>query len=162
MITLVDETEGEHPSLALAGLNDIDDILELAKEFHVETPYSPLNLDLTKIRVSLEKFIIEQGTDHLVLLSKSEGKVVGVLAAYAYEPLFSRERMAIELFWYLKPEFRRGSRGTEMMDAYEYWARKAGCVLVQYGVLASSPDGMKKLYERRGMDLTEQIYQKVF
>jgi GNAT superfamily N-acetyltransferase len=109
----------------------------------------------------LEKAIIGDQKDFLVLVSHHEGQPVGVLAAYAFTPVFTNQRIACEVFWYLEPQFRKGNRGTDMMRAYEYWAKLVGCVVAQYGWLVSSPEKMPILYERTGAGLAEQVYYKV-
>lgn len=147
-------------NIRLAGLNDIPAIVELAKEFHKETPYSSLRLDEKKIRQKLEKFIIEQGKDYVVLLSTDGDEIVGALVGLAYEAAFSSDRLAVELFWYVKPEHRRSSRGSDMLDAYEYWARGVDCKIVQFGLLSTSPTTMSRLYEKKGLVSVEHIYQK--
>lgn len=161
-MTISLKKEFDHPTLRFAGLNDIDGIIELAKKLYAESPYKVFQLDLSKVRAGLEKFIIEGGKNHLALLSHDNGRTVGALVAYAYEPLFSNERIAVEVLWYLDPSFRTSTRGVEMMNAYEYWAKGVGCKVAQYGILSSSPSGMEKLFDKRGLELTERIYQKVF
>lgn len=150
-----------HPTLRFAGLNDIDDILVLAKKLYHGSPYASLTINEEKIRGLLEKIIVEGGRDYLVLLSYDGDRTVGVLVGHAYEPVFSTDKVAIEMLWYLEPEFRNGVRGRDMMDAYEYWAKGVKAKVVQYGLLSSSPEGMASLYKRRGLDRVEQIFQKV-
>lgn len=150
-----------HPTLRFAGLNDIDAILDLAKELYKDSPYSPLSVNPVKVRATLEKIIVESKGEYVILLSVDGQEIVGVLVGYVYSPVFSDDRIAIEMLWYLKPEHRSGNRGVDMMDAYEYWAKGVGAKVIQYGYLSSSPEGMLKLYRRRGFELSEQIFQKV-
>lgn len=161
MVKLPD-VAAEHETLKLASLNDIPEIMGLAERLYDESPYGIFKLDRAKVRQNLEKFIIEGSPNHLVLVSHDAGKPVGVLAAYAYEPLFSKERCSIEVLWYLTPEYRtQGRRGVEMMEAYEYWAKLVGVSVVHYGLLETGDERQARLYERHGMTQIERTYQKV-
>lgn len=152
--------EPSHPTLRLATLEDIPELLELGRELHSNGSISKIALSETKARAQLERFVIGDQNDYLALVSHKDGKIVGALAAYAFEPVFSDTRIACEVLWYLRPEDRKGRRGLDMMEAYEYWAKAVKCTLVQYGWLESSPEGMKKMYERTGAELAELVYYK--
>ena len=150
----------QHPTLRLATLEDIPDLLRLAKELESGSPMERLSVDYEKVRMNLEKAIISNQTEWLALVSHVEGKPVGVLFAYCFEPIFSSQKLAVEVLWYLEPEHRKGRRGIDMMKAYEYWAKLVGCNVVQYGWMVNSPEGMKKMYERTGAELSEMTYYK--
>jgi GNAT superfamily N-acetyltransferase len=136
-------------------------MLEMGEALFTNSSYSTLTLDKARARENLEKFVIEGGTEYLCLLSLAEEKPVGIIAAYAFTPLFSTQKVAVEVLWYLQEEHRKSRRGREMMEAYEYWAKMGGCKTVQYGFLESSPKGMVKMYERYGCVKTETVYSKV-
>lgn len=149
-----------HQTLRHARLSDLPELLELAKSLTAGSPMEALSVDYEKARAGIEKAIISDQKDWLALVSHVDDKPVGVLVAYCFEPIFSTTKLAVEVFWYLDPEYRSGRRGIEMMQAYEYWAKLVGCKVVQYGWLVSSPEGMKKLYERSGAQLAEHVYYK--
>ena len=149
-------------TLRHATLEDVPMMLEMGEELFTGSSYSTLTLDKAKARENLEKFVIEGGTEYLCLLSLGDtGEPVGIIAAYAFTPLFSSQKVAVEVLWYLKEEYRKSRRGREMMEAYEYWAKMVGCTTVQYGFLETSPKGMVKMYERYGCVKTETVYSKV-
>lgn len=149
-----------HPTLRLGTLDDVPELIELAKKLVKDSPIEALHYDIGKIRQSLERFIISDPKEHLCLISHHEGKIVGVLCAYAFIPIFSLERLAAEVLWYLEPEYRKGRRGLDMMKGYEYWAKLVGCKSVQYGWMNSSPESMKKIYALTGVKLAEEVYYK--
>lgn len=150
----------QHQTLRHARLADVPELIELAKGLAAGSPMEALSVDYDKARTQIEKAIISDQKEWLALVSHVDDKPVGVLVAYCFEPIFSRTKLAVEVFWYLDPEYRSGRRGIEMMQAYEYWAKLVGCKVVQYGWLVSSPEGMKKLYERTGAELAEHVYYK--
>jgi hypothetical protein len=162
MITLIgkDDPEFPHKTLRHATLDDIPWIItEASKEFQ-ESPYIEFGVNRAKARQLLEKLIIEGQENGVVLLSYDGSKIVGCLAAYAFSPLFSTNRIATECLWFLSEEYRKTARGLDMMKAYEYWAKLVGCTHVQYGLLSTSPERMKSLYDRTGAKMTEQIFTK--
>lgn len=150
-----------HPTLRHATLNDIPELMKLARKLFKGSPMEAMRIDIEKARAQLERAIISDHKDNLVLVSHDEGKIVGVIAAYAFYPIFSSERIACEILWYLEPEYRKGRRGLDMMKAYEYWAKLVGCTVAQYGWLTSSPETMIALYEKTGATLAEHVYYKV-
>lgn len=157
-VSLVDPTMT--PTLKHAGLDDIPSILEMAKKLYRGSSYERLSLDLDRARQELERFIISGKKDFMVVLSHDEGKPVGVIAAYAFTPLFSREKVAVEALLWLDPEYRTSSRGKELLAAYEYWAKLVGVSIVQYGLLSTADPRMALLYERNGCIEAEKIFYK--
>lgn len=157
-VSLIDKTATK--TLRHAGLNDIPDIMEMAKKLFYGSPYETLNLDVNRARVELERFIIESNKDFMVVLSHDDGKPVGVVAAYAFKPLFSSEKVAVECLLYLEPEYRSSRRGKELTDAYEYWAKLVGCSVVQYGLLSNADAKMADFYTRIGATEVEKVYYK--
>src|SRR5690606_13241410 len=155
------KVETHHPTLRHARLEDIPALLQLGEKLFKDSPMEPMEFNPEKVRAQLEKAIISDQKDFLVLVSHVEDKPVGILAAYAFTPIFTDHRIACEVFWYLEPEYRKGTRGLDMMRAYEYWAKLVGCKVAQYGWLVSSPKNMPVLYERTGAELAEQVYYKV-
>jgi GNAT superfamily N-acetyltransferase len=152
-------TKGTHPTLRLATLEDVPYILDLSKKLYQESPYKG-TLNPTKMRAHLERAVIERGK-YLVLVSFDGDKVVGAVVAYTYQPLFSDDWIAIEVLLYLEKTYRASTRGVELIEAFEYWAKMAGCQSVQFGVLTGFPKALEKLYERRGGEMTERLYTKV-
>lgn len=155
------KVEPVHQTLRHARLSDVPKLIEFAKSLAVGGPMEALSVDYDKARAGIEKAIVSDQKEWLALVSHVDDEPVGILVAYAFEPIFSTTKLAVEVFWYLDPEHRQGRRGIEMMQAYEYWAKLVGCKVVQYGWLTSSPEGMKKLYERAGAQLTEHVYHKI-
>lgn len=149
-------------TLRHATLNDIPVLLEMGEKLYRGSSYSFARLQPSRAREALEKFIIEGQENYLVLLSLADDKPVGVLAAYAFAPLFSDEKIGTEVLLWMEPEYRTPQRGKELLDAYEYWAKLVGCVGVQYGLLASADQRLGKFYERRGAEDVEHVYVKKF
>lgn len=162
-ITLIDTKSDEfaHQTLRFATLDDVDWIVQNGIQEFKDSPYFDFGVDQRKTRALFERLIADGQNDAVVLISHDAGSPVGVLAAYAFQPLFSRSKIAIECLWFLTESNRKGSRGHDMMKAYEYWARLVGCSHVQYGLLTTSPERMEILYRKTGATETERIFTKV-
>lgn len=150
--------EKQTATLRHASLDDIPDLIKMGKILYEGSSYANLRLDESRIRMMLEKFIIEGTENFLVLISHDNGKPVGSLVAYAFQPLFSSEKMATEVLLWLEPDYRTTQRGKELLDAYEYWAKLIGCTAVQYGLLSTADPRLAKFYERRGAEEIEKVY----
>ncbi|MCK8779093.1 hypothetical protein M0654_03745 [Rhizobium sp. NTR19] len=77
--------------------------------------------------------------------------------AVAFEHPFGAGRIAKETVWYIAPS-SRGRCALKMLDAYEAWARAAGCVSVGMASLVSND--ISKIYERRGYAAVETHFMK--
>lgn len=152
--------EAQTPTLRHASLDDVPKILQMSKDLYESSSYKRIAVDYTHARVMLEKFIIEGNKDFLVMLSHDNGKPVGVIAAYVFQPLFSSEKVATEVLLWLEPEYRTPSRAKELLDAYEYWAKLVGAAVAQYGLMSSADPRLSKFYERRGAEEVERVYYK--
>ena len=95
---------------------------------------------------------------HVCLVHDVEGKAQGVLMAAWAEHPFGPVRMARETVWWIEPDYR-GLAAVKMLDAYELWARDAGCNYVGMAGMGDDPD-VGKLYQRRGYQIAERHYLK--
>src|SRR5690606_41060823 len=95
------------------------------------SPYRVMKFDRQKGREFLLRVITGVPTDNICLVALSGGKVVGFIVGAATEPVFSSNRVAMELGWWIEPE-HRGTRGALLLyNAYEDWAYRVGCSHVQ-------------------------------
>ena len=151
----------EHKTLRQATLNDTELLVKHAFNLHQKSTYNYVSWDEDKAKQAIEKAIVEGGRDFLVLLSYDEDKIVGGVMAYAFAPLFSSDRLAVESYLWLDEEYRTSRRGNDLLDAYEYWCKLVDVKIAQVGLLASADPRMAKFYERRGYVLGEKVYYKI-
>lgn len=148
-----------HETLRHATLEDTQEILRLGREAFKDLP-SVFRLDTKKAVALIERFIVDGPKEDLFVLVSYDGdKVVGAIGGYAFEPLFSTQKVATECFWFLEKEYRGGRRALDMMEAYEYWARLVGCDAIQYGMFTEGVD-LSGIYDKIGAKLVEKIYIK--
>ncbi len=103
----------------------------------------------------------------LVMLIETPQAIVlfaeqGMAAAMAYPCWFNREHLtAQELFWWVEPEARGGTLGTELRQGLEDWAREKGCLTIEMGSLeGSKPEALARYYSRQGYGPKENIFCK--
>ncbi len=91
----------------------------------------------------------------------ADTEVVGMFLCFVTPCFFSDVKQAVEIAWYVDPEYRGSKMAAKMLKIYEQWAkeRDAVCVnLVNLDVLR----GVKvaKLYERMGYKMVENTFMK--
>lgn len=96
--------------------------------------------------------------DRLGLVMSDGAGPVGILLASAQEHPFAAVRYAFETVWWIDPG-ARGQGAGAMLDAYEAWAAKRGCLFAGLAALASFPRA-GIIYRRRGYRETETHFLK--
>jgi len=138
--------------------SDVHEIVPCAREFCAIIPDTPLN----------ETHYINQWTAFLsndrgmIMVMRDEaGVVIGGIGGVIHPDLLTAFSLAIELFWYVKPEFRYGIWGVKLLKEFEKWAGENRCHYIHMiHMQCSMPEEMKHFYERMGYHLFETIYRK--
>lgn len=137
-------------SIGVATIDDIDALLNLAETAFRSTPYSSdSTFNHRKVRDVLMEVITGDQNESVILCLWKDDELVGALGATIFNPLWNSERIAIELFFHC-PNSGFGL----LVDAYENWARKIGCIAMQLGIDHSKRRTFK------GFVASEQIYTK--
>jgi hypothetical protein len=151
-------------TLKIAEPDDVKTLEPLLLAFFKMSPYQDLNLDLGKCLRNLMSMCIDR-KNSIVLLSMEGDKIVGLIAGTKILPVFSSDPVALELAWFVYPEYRKSPRGIELLDGYEEWAKLVGCKASQFSLLASvDPEDtdVSKLFKMRGFKHTEQMFQRSY
>lgn len=144
-------------NLKLGTEEDFPEILRMIKEFHSESPYRGMAFNEEKV-IQILRDIQKNPTDGLVLLSQNND---ALLIATVFSPIFSGERMATELVFWVDPQARGTSLSRELLGAYQYWAEKVGCTLIQMGALETEQlKVIDRYYKRNGFSPFEHVYLK--
>lgn len=145
MATIRKATEGDKLDFAF-----------LAKKFLKESKY-PFKLNLDKLLESYSQAIVHE--DFVILLLEKDSEIVGMLVGGISTPLFSDQRVATELAWYVDPDHRNSKDSVKLLKEYEEWALESGCSFVSMVDIDTLND-LSDLYERKGYTLTEKTYVK--
>lgn len=144
----------------LATHEDIPVLLEFASKFHRMSPYGGLSFSHEKGSVFLKTVIEGSLRDFVCLVALNDSKPIGFLVGAANEPVFSGDRIATELGWWIEEE-SRGTRASMLIyAAYEDWAKRVDCVAVQGAYLPGVSTDLEKFYKKRGYHLVESSYLK--
>jgi GNAT superfamily N-acetyltransferase len=136
-----------------ATLADVPVLVELGERFRAEY-YSEILASNTEQMTEVARRLI--AIDHgLLLVDDRGGALVGMLGGFVYDHPISGSRTAVEMFWYVMPEFR--GAGIRLLKRFERWAHDAGASLLQM-IAPSSEVG--SMYERMGFTYVETTYQK--
>lgn len=93
------------------------------------------------------------GEDTVSLLEEGKGMLLGKASPFS----FGYHKIAMEVGWWVDPEYRKSGVGKSLIDAFEYWANKMGCSLV---VMGSLDDSLGSYYEKNGYKSAERLYMK--
>ena len=108
--------------------------------------------------VATWKKLISTGVGVVFVLIGESGPQ-GFLGAVTYPDLFNGDKVAVENYWFVLPEFR--GRGILLLNEFERWAKAEGCKRVSMVHLQRlQPDRLKELYESRGYQHIESAYVK--
>lgn len=136
--------------IRIAKIDDLGLVLEMANKFLENSPYKERVDEKVLIDLVLD-IITSPGS--IVILNDRKGFLAGKIVPF----MFSAEPMATELGWWVDPKYRKSEVGKELLEAFEYWAKKKKCKLI---TMVSLDDGLGKFYERRGYTLHERAYLK--
>jgi GNAT superfamily N-acetyltransferase len=133
-----------------ATVEDIPRLVEMGKHFIAETEYSG------KIKYRPEKLreFAEQQISN-ILVCVDGGLVTGMLAYLIYPHPYTGESTAVELFWWVEPEYR--GQGIRLLRAVEQIAKDAGAKQIQMGAPNEWVGG---IYKRLGYEQVETVYQR--
>lgn len=134
----------------------------MARKFYHESPYRGLPINEKKLK-DVTDHVMSSDLCLVLLLVSPEDQPVGMIAGHVNEMIFSTDKMASEIMWWVDPEYRGSRHSIRLLDGFEYWAYKSGCKFVQMSALGNDTgDRLSKLYKKRKYINTEQAYIKEF
>lgn len=90
-----------------------------------------------------------------------DGEVCGGIGGMHYPDLLTAQKLAVELFWYVKPEYRTGMWPIRLLKEFEVWASMCYCTSVNMiHMECSMPEKLAEIYQRLGYSKFETIYRK--
>lgn len=116
---------------------------DLIKKYHTEEYIDAL----------LNSMLAAPNNTDVILISE-HGFIAGKAVPFPFGPSI----VATELGWYIRPEARGNGKGTEFLDAFEYWAKYVAiCDLVN---MSSLDDKVGEYLKGKGYELSERAYIK--
>lgn len=140
-----------------AVVDDIDEIVEMGKEFWKVTPYAPTGMeyDPATVVALLERLLEE----HYLVVADSSVGIVGFMGFFVIPFVFNQNyTVAQEVFFWIAPSYR-GALGKDFLKMVEEDI-KDFADFIAMGELSTSKD-MEEYYTGLGYTRTEQVYSKV-
>jgi GNAT superfamily N-acetyltransferase len=144
------------PKFKVATPEDFDAVYEMCQKFVKTTIYKDYFTE-EAMRPLAETFILSPITEKVGLLAMDGDKPVGMLGGMINNFIFGNIKMAVEIAWWIEPEYRKSGYGKELIEAFEFWAKKNGCAFVTMSFLEDKP---AKFYENVGYSFAEKSYIK--
>lgn len=112
--------------------DDIDRLVILGEEMHVESRFARLPLDVDKVRALFAHLI--ESPDGLLIVAEKDGEVIGGFAGYVAEHYFARTKVASDFGLFISKQERGGMNAVRLLKAYARWAKEHGAVMIQAGI----------------------------
>ena len=144
------------PRIRVASADDKADLVRMGIQFIAESGYRGLLTPVPEQQARVVDVLLEQGGVWVV----QAGDVVVGMLGIALTPLpVSGELAGVEMFWWLDPQWRRGTLGVRLLQTGERWAREQGCIWLQM-IQPCGADRLAEFYRRRGFVPIETTWQK--
>ncbi len=139
--------------------DDLTAIAHMGVKFIGYTEYrSVINASLENIVVSL-RAVMQHGA---IFVADIDGAVRGFIAATLHPAWFSPDtKIAMEMAWWMDEQYRNGTAGVRLVQAYEKWARESGASFVcMSDLIVNGEAPLSGLLPRMGYRLTERTHMK--
>lgn len=108
----------------LATEEDIPSLVKMSMDFHATSTFAEFGeADESKLEEFIKSLIDLQPTGQTLVLVLDLGSgPQGMIVATSNEVMFSRDKIATELAWWIDPEVRGGGYSKILLEGYEYWS----------------------------------------
>ncbi len=148
-------------TIKVATVEDIDAVYLLCREFQAISPYADQEISKEKFYEFLEFYLQPDPNAHMVLIYETEGAIEGIIAGIMTvgSHIFSTNRVATELVWYVREDHRRGMAPIRLLRAYEGWAKLMGAKKVSLTAVDNEHREMlTAMYHKLGYKSTEETF----
>lgn len=138
--------------IKIATMEDFALIRSMSIKFLEATDYKKYYNE-NKMDLLITDWLKSDNNIKIALLHGEDGMIGGCVNPF----LFGNILTATEIAWWVEPEKRKTKVGKELLEAFEFWAKKVGCALI---VMISIDDSLGYYYEKNGYKLFERSYMK--
>lgn len=141
----------EHAKLEIFGdIEDLPDLVELALDMHKESPFKDYAFD--------EQATADTFKNNMTIMYTFDDFIKGYLVCKVIpHPFFSELRTAVEVAWYVDPDYR-GKHPGVLLDAFEEYAKSQGAHIAT--LCHFNTPALDRVYQARGFKSVEQSYIK--
>lgn len=139
---------------------DLERFVELCRNFHQHSPYTAHKFDPSVVIEMANTIIDSNKMESVAILLMDDNDVAqGMIVGVSSSLPFSKDKIGLELVWWVEEAYRGTRKSIEMALAYKDWTKRIGCSLVQMSMLTNTnTDKIDKMYNKLGLHLSEQSY----
>lgn len=146
-------------TLRLATDKDEQEVLRMASCFHGVSPYKDLEFSSTASLGLFNAYLHGDKTSLVIILSEQDERPRGMVIGMSSTPLFSEDKMATEIAWWMDEEYRGSKDSLLMIEAYQEWSRRVGAKMTQVAMLDDLTD-LSRFYTKKGYRPAERSFIK--
>jgi GNAT superfamily N-acetyltransferase len=138
---------------------DLTEIVEMGREFLEQSGNAAFTTFDEPSFIATAISLMSGVANGSLLVAVSSERCVG-MAAHVVFPFYANmnTKIAQEIFWYCKPDFRKGI-GAALLDELEEDARRRGADVFMSAAIAGLRDGaIGRVYQRRGYKPAENTF----
>lgn len=141
-----------------ATTDDLVPMSEMGQRFLAASPFAGAATVL-EVRAALSSLVREQY--RACWVDEHHGTYRGLLIAALAPMWFSPATLvAVELAWWVDPEFRGSTAGVRLLEAFEAWAHTKGATRLAMSTLPDLGTTAQLMLEERGYRLVEKSWAK--
>jgi len=140
-----------------ANTDDFGRLIAMARQFYAASGYSEIADFNEPTLLTLFGYLVTSEDGFLMATDN------GMLAGLSFPIFFDGDSILTqELMWWVDPEGRAAGEGAILLDAFESWSRSRGAkATIMLNLETLDPDGLAKVYARRGYAKAEQNWMRV-
>lgn len=134
------------------------DFVEMGRLAHAESVFKDfVGYDSEKL-LSVARTYAARG-DHFLGIAMDGDRSVGVLAGHMSEYYFSSDKLARDVLWYVREEYRSSGAGLVLLEMFERWSKAQGASVVYLSQDSGiNMDRFTRMMEKRGYSLVGANY----
>ena len=136
--------------IRLADVFDLDECVEIGRHFVLDSVYSDMPIDISKMRQYAEAILWDP--DSLFLVSEKDEKITGFFIARITDALFSHSLIASQELMYVMPSERSGRHAIQFLKRFRDWAEENKCERLYFAPSACPDQDFSKLVEHLGYE----------
>lgn len=143
-------------------LEDVDDMIALGQEMHSESPhYRDVPFDVSAARTLVTNGL--QTPSVFAEVGTFDNKIVAMIALQETTLMFAPVKMAVDILFFVKPEFRYSLFAPRLIHDAQKWSRQRGHKYLVMGVTTGvHTERTVELYRRLGFTNVGTIMRKEF
>lgn len=137
---------------------DSDMIISLGRAMHRESPrFRKDDFNVAKCQENLKGLTADGG----VFIAEKGEEAVGCMVTMLCEHYFGKTTQALDLFLYVKPDYRGSRAAYLLIKSFEGWARENKAGILQLGITAEiGTEQVRRFYEKMGYKVTGYVTVK--